>query len=92
MKNQKLKKRVYYVGDVGCRDTALAIHARNMGYMFKKLNYDVVYFCENWDTQRHYNSDKDFKYFYTKKYLKESINSTFMLSFTILFLQFFYPW
>jgi Glycosyltransferase len=70
MKNQKLKKRVYYVGDVGCRDTALAIHARNMGYMFKKLNYDVVYFCENWDTQRHYNSDKDFKYFYTKKYLK----------------------
>ncbi len=63
------KKVIYYVGDIGCRDTALAIHTRNIGYLLKKLNYDVVYFCENWDEKRQYILDEEFEYLYTNKYV-----------------------
>lgn len=66
------KKTIYYIGNIGYKNTAMAIHVRNLGYLFKKLNYDVIFFCENWNDNCRYSSDEDFTYFYTNKYLNIS--------------------
>lgn len=59
---------VYYVGDIGCPNTAKAIHGMNMSLLFNYLGYHVTCFCESWTHQKITSRNPLIEYKYVKRF------------------------
>lgn len=68
--DEKVEKRILYIGNVGQVGTALTVHAQNMGRLFQSIGYDVSFACDRGTGNIFPAKHEGFNYTYTKNYIK----------------------
>ena len=64
-----MSKVIYYIGDMGERDTALAVHTRNIAALLNRLGFEVKFLCCSINPGRNrYDTKDEYEYTYTKDY------------------------
>lgn len=61
--------KAIYIGHIGKKGTAMAIHTRSIAQLLEELNYKVSFVVQYVDEKDQFINDK-YKYFYTKQIIK----------------------
>lgn len=66
-----MDKNILYIGPIGVKGTALAVHSRNIAAILKTCNYNVNFICDYVENENNkYDTSDCYNYFYTKYYIK----------------------